>query len=187
MKIQQQYTGNKPSFKAKLNLNSSGMREYKEYLERCIDAPAGYFSSNKNIELLKKICKAFEKHPSQETIDTDVYYRYGELFNARGVLKTSCGRITDIEPARSDDGTAPMQNLFRKFLNPDNRNIFNELLGAEYSKDYTKWWNTNIKPIWKEIKETFKMEEILEGVTEKDYNKEFRKQIQRYSSKTRNN
>lgn len=176
MKIQQNVNYNQ-NFGARINLNSRGIREYTEYLDRCKDAPKGYFCSNKNIKLFKSICKAISRHPSPEVIDADVYYRKGELFNARGVLETSKKRIVDVEPSRSDDGTAPMENLFRKLLNPENKDVFNSLLGKEYEGAYDKWWNKNIKPLWQNIRETYKMEEILHGVTEQDYNKAFRKQV----------
>ncbi len=60
----------------------------------------------KNLGLFRKICNAFEKHPSNEIINADVKYRIGELFNSRGVLSTSRAKITDVEPSRSDDGVA---------------------------------------------------------------------------------
>ena len=167
-----------PAFKAKINLKSSGIAEYCDYLERCKDAPRGCFSSNRNISLFSKICKAFENHPSEEVIETKVVYRKGELFNARGVLETNRGKITDIEPSRSDDGTGPMEYLFRKLLHPDNKKIFNGLLGEEYSNIYLKWWNKNIKPIWKEINELYKIDNtIADNLSEKEFNQLFRKQF----------
>ena len=90
---------NNPNFGAKINLKSRGMAEYCEYLDRCKNAPEGWFSSNRNIDLLSKICDAFEKHPSNEVLNTDVKYVSGG-FNARGVVQTSRGRIVDIEPSR---------------------------------------------------------------------------------------
>ncbi len=158
------------NFKAKINLNSTGVREYTEYLSQCIDAPKGYFRSNKNIELFNKICEAFEKHPSSEIIETSVFYRYGELFNARGVVKTSKAKITDVEPSRSDDGTGPMENLFRKLLNPANKMVFNKLLGKEHSGVYRSWWNENIQPIWDDINITYIFEPLEGNLTQKDYN-----------------
>ena len=169
-----------PSFKAKVNLKSSGIAEYCSYLQRCKDAPRGCFSSNHNIDLFSKICKAFENHPSEEVIETKVIYRNGELFNARGMLETSRGKITDIEPSRSDDGTGPMEYLFRKVLNPDNRKIFNSLLGEEYSNIYPKWWNENIKPLWNEINELYKIDTtIVDNPSEKEFNRIFRTQFRK--------
>ena len=55
-----------PAFKAKINLKSSGIAEYCNYLEQCKEAPKGYFSSNRNIDLFSRICKAFKNHPSEE-------------------------------------------------------------------------------------------------------------------------
>lgn len=175
-----------PAFKAKINLKSSGIAEYCNYLEQCKDAPKGYFSSNRNIDLFSRICKAFKNHPSEEVIETKVIYRKGELFNARGVLETSRGKITDIEPSRSDDGTGPMEYLFRKLLNPENKEVFNGLLGKEYSNIYHKWWNTNIKPIWKEINELYKIDNtIVDNPSEKVLNRLFREQYNKENFKTK--
>jgi len=169
-----------PAFGAKINLKSSGIAEYCEYLERCKDAPKGYFSSNRNIDLFSKICKAFENHPSEEVIETKVIYRSGELFNARGVIETCRGRITDIEPSRSDDGTGSMEYLFRKLLTPSNKKVFNSLLGEEYSNIYSKWWNENIKPIWNEINDLYKIDTtIVDNLSEEKYNKLFRAQFRK--------
>ena len=167
-----------PAFKARINMNSSGIAEYCDYLERCKDAPKGWFSSNRNINLFSKICKAFENHPSEEVIETKVVYRSGELFNARGVIETNKGKITDIEPSRSDDGTGPMEYLFRKLLHQDNKKVFNGLLGEEYSNIYPAWWDKNIKPIWNEINELYKIDTtIVNNPSEKEFNNLFRKQF----------
>ena len=177
-----------PTFSAKINLKSSGIAEYCDYLERCKDAPKGWFSSNRNIDLFSKICKAFENHPSGEVIETKVVYRSEELFNARGKLETNRGKITDIEPSRSDDGAGPMEYLFRKLLHPDNKKVFNGLLGEEYSNIYPKWWNKNIKPIWNEINELYKIDDtIVDNPDEKEFNHLFRKQFRKkYNNKTAN-
>ena len=169
-----------PTFSAKINLKSSGIAEYCDYLKRCKDAPKGCFSSNRNIDLFSKICKAFENHPSKEIIETKVVYRSGELFNARGMLETNRGKITDIEPSRSDDGTGPIEYLFRKLLHPDNKKVFNGLFGEEYSNIYPKWWNKNIKPIWNEINELYKIDDtIVNNPDEKEFNHLFRKQFRK--------
>lgn len=172
---------NSPAFGAKINLKSPGIAEYCDYLERSKNAPKGHFSSNHNIDLFSRICKAFEDHPSKEVIETNVIYRSGELFNARGVLETTRGKITDIEPSRSDDGLGPMQYLFRKLLHPDNQKVFNGLLGEEYSNIYSKWWNENIRPLWSEIGYLYKFEVTVEedNLSEKDFNRFFRKQFRK--------
>ena len=168
------------AFKAKISLKSSGIAEYCNYLERCKDAPKGWFSSNRNIDLFSKICKAFDNHPSEEVLETKVIYRKGELFNARGVLETNRGKITDIEPSRSDDGMGPMEYLFRKLLNPENKKVLNGLLGEEYSAIYPKWWNENIKPIWNEINELYKIDNTIAGnLSEREFNHFFRQQFRK--------
>ncbi len=168
---------NTPSFGAKINLNSRGVAEYCQYLDHCKDSPAGWFSSNKHIALFSKICDAFEKHPSNEILNTDVKYVKG-CFNARGVVDTSRGRIVDIEPSRSDDGQGPMEFLFRKLLDRDNKNIFNKLLGEEHSSVYDEWWNKNIKPIWNDVSNLYRVDKTtgLER-TESDYNLMFKDQF----------
>lgn len=166
-----------PAFDAKINLKSSGFAEYCEYLECCKDAPKGYFSSNRNIELFSKICKAFENHPSEEIIDAKVIYLNG-YFNARGMVETRRGKIRDIEPSRSDDGNGPIEYLLRKLLDPNNKKIFNKLLGEEHSNIYSKWWNENIKPLWSEISDLYKIDTtIVDNLSEEKYNKLFRNQF----------
>lgn len=135
---------NSPNFTAKINLKSRGVAEYCIYLDRCKDATGNYWNSKRNITLFSKIYDAFEKHPSNEVLNTDVKYVSGG-FNARGVVQTSQGRIVDIEPSRSDDGIGPMQYLFRKLLDKDNKNIFNKLMGEEHSSVYDSWWEENIR------------------------------------------
>lgn len=167
-----------PAFGARINIKSSGIADYCAYLESCKNAPKGCFSSNRNIDLFSKICKAFEKHPSQEVIDAKVVYLEREFCNARGVLETIRGKITDVEPSRSDDGTGPMEYLFRKFLNPDNKKVFNKLLGEEYSNIYSGWWNENIRPLWNEISDLYAIDDTIEHhFSEKSYNKYFRTQF----------
>ena len=178
--ITNNYTNNYANinFKAKLNLASTGFSEYIQYMISCRNAPEGYFNSSKNIKLFKKICDAFEKHPSNEVISADVIYRKHELYNARGVLKSSKIAIKDVEPCRSDDGTGPMENILRKILDPKNKKIFNKLVGEEYKSSYKSWWNKNIKKIWADIKDIYFFDEdILPQITENQYNKNFRKQI----------
>ena len=164
---------NNPNFGAKINLKSRGMAEYCEYLDRCKNAPEGWFSSNRNIDLLSKICDAFEKHPSNEVLNTDVKYVSGG-FNARGVVQTSRGRIVDIEPSRSDDGIGPMQYLFRKLLDKDNKNIFNKLMGEEHSSAYNNWWEENIKPIKKDIDDLYTFRPTTGDYGQKDYEVAFK-------------
>ena len=169
-----------PAFGAKINLKSPGIAEYCEYLERCKNAPKGCFSSNRNIALFSKICKAFENHPSEEVIDASVTYLPRRFFNARGVLETNRGKITDVEPSRSDDGTGPMEYLFRKLLHPDNKKVLNGLLGKEHSDIYPKWWDENIKPIWNEISDLYKIDDTIEHhFSEKEYNSYFRTQFKK--------
>lgn len=167
---------NSPNFNAKLNLQSKGFADYMEYLHMCKNVPKGQFNTSKNLGLFRKICKAFEKHPSNEVINADVKYRRSELFNARGFLETSKAHIIDIEPSRSDDGTAPMENILRKILNPDNKKLFNNLLGEKHKSSYNAWWDENIKPIWTDIQETFENNDILEEISESQLNRNFRRQ-----------
>lgn len=150
-------SSNSPNFGAKINLKSRGIVEYCEYLERCKNAPEGWFSSNRNIALFSKICDAFEKHPSNEVLNTDLIYVRGG-FNVHGVAQTSRCRMVDMKPSRSDDGTGPMQCLFRKLLDKDNKKMFNKLMGEEHSSAYDSWWNENISPIKKDIDELYKNE-----------------------------
>ena len=92
------------------------------------------------------IFKAFEKHPSKEEIVPDIYYIKGALYNARGSLTSSKITLVDTEPARSDS-IAPILNIFRRILNPENKTSFNKLVGEEYTSEYENWWKNNIEPV----------------------------------------
>ena len=79
-----------------------------------------------------------------------------------------------------------MEYLFRKLLNPENKEVFNGLLGKEYSNIYHKWWNANIKPIWKEINELYKIDNtIVDNPSEKVLNRLFREQYNKENFKTK--
>ena len=83
-----------PAFKAKINLKSSGIAEYCNYLEQCKDAPKGYFSSNRNIDLFSRICKAFKNHPSEEVIETKV--KQGNAHCNKSAMRSPEAHITYI-------------------------------------------------------------------------------------------
>lgn len=168
---------NSTNFGAKLNLKSQGFNDYVQYMDSCKNAPKGYFNSSKNIGLFKKICKAFEAHPSKEVINADVFYRQGEAFNTRGTLKSSKAKIVDVEPSRSDDGVAPMQNILRKIVDPENKKMFHKLVGKEHESMYNAWWNKNIKPIWGDVKKTFNEGDTCPNISRKQYNKNFRQEV----------
>jgi len=107
-------------------------------------------------KLFGKIEDAFEKHPSDARIWALVTERDAGLFYARGVIYSQYRRLVDVEPARSDSGTTPITNVFRKILDPENKKMLNSLLGVRDDDVTTNWWKQYIAPIWNEINTTYR-------------------------------
>ena len=146
-----------------------------EYMEQYKTMPDGWHSCSEGLHLTKKIIHALKKHPSKESIEIEQTHRYGEMFNARGVISSSKATLIDTEPARSDS-IAPVLNIMRRIVDPNNRASFNKLMGEEHAKDYQPWWDKNIKPIWEGIKDNFREETCFEGHQDERFNKLFNSQ-----------
>ena len=162
-------------FGARVVIKTSEMKNCMRYLENNTNAPDGWYNSKNDLILMNWIFKAFEKHPSKEEIIPDIYYIKGALYNARGSLTSSKTTLYDTEPARSDS-IAPILNIFRRILNPENKDSFNKLVGEEYSADYSDWWNKNIAPVWKNINKSFREKTFFKGNYDKEFNKDFNEQ-----------
>ena len=145
------------------------------YMEKYSDAKGDWYNTAQDLKLTKKIIKAFKKHPSPETVMIGETFRYGELFNARGVISLSKATLIDTEPARSDS-IAHVMNIMRRIIDPENKKSFNKLMGEEYSKDYQPWWDKNIKPIWADVSERFRENTFFEGNHDKQFNRDFNAQ-----------
>ena len=169
---------NQPTFNAKIVMTDD-YKNYLKYIYKNSIQKTGCYNTKINTDLSEKIEYAFSKHPSDAEITPSIQYRYGELFNARGILKSKYGMLTDVEPARSDSGTAPIENILRKVLDPGNKKALNVILGKKYSNETDLWWKRFIAPIWKQISETFREETFPGSLSmDKQFNKAFNKQIQ---------
>ena len=153
-------------------------RNYISYIYKYKKPKDNYKSTKINTELSEIIEYALTKHPSDAEIRPSIIYRKGELFNARGILASKYGILRDVEPARSDSGTAPIENIFRKILDKRNKKTLNFLLGEQFSKETDIWWEKWIKPIWPQINKTYR-EETISGSLHMDekFNTAFNKQI----------
>ena len=170
---------NQPSFGAKIVIKTKDMQTYMDYLARYTKAEKPYYNSSKDLELTNKIFDAFEKHPSKEEIVPDVAYLKNTLTNARGTIESSKAAFIDTEPARSDS-IAPIFNIFRRILDPENKKQFNRLVGEEHGAIYESWWKENISPIWEDINKNFRETTFFK----KNYDKEFNADFNRESGKS---
>lgn len=175
MQLDTNYTKSQQKFGAKITVKSNEMKNYVKYLQQNKNAENGCYDSKKDLDLTNRIFDAFEKHPSKEEITTDVAYFKGLLFNARGVIKSSKAVFIDTEPARSDS-IAPIQNIFRRILDPQNKKTFNRLVGEEHAPVYEAWWENNIAPIWKDIKQNFREKTFFDGNHDKEFNADFNRE-----------
>ncbi len=166
---------NQPSFGAKIVVKTKDMQTYMDYLGRFTKAEKPYYNSSKDLELTNKIFDAFEKHPSKEEIVPDVAYLKNTLTNARGTITSSKAAFIDTEPARSDS-IAPIKNIFRRILDPENKWQFNKLVGFEYLRNYNSWWIDNIAPIWKDINVNFRETTFFKGNYDKEFNADFNRE-----------
>ena len=163
------------SFGAKIAIKTEEMKLFMDYIHRYTKAPEGFYNSTKDLELTNKIFVAFEKHPSKEEIVPDVAYFRNSLFGARGTLESSKAAFIDTEPARSDS-IAPIKNIFRRILDPENKKQFNRLVGEEHSSTYDSWWKENISPIWDDIRQNFREETFFKENYDREFNADFNRE-----------
>ena len=148
---------NMTSFGATIDHNELWSR-FKTYL-KYNKGRKGYHDTTKELKLVKRIEKAFDAHPSETTLRISEIYQNGYSFGNRGMVESEFDRLVDVEPSREDEFGA-IEHLFRKLLNPGNKDLFNKLMGAGYENKYDAWWNMYIRPIWNDIVETFREETI---------------------------
>ena len=167
---------NQPKFGAKVTVVTEDMKIFMDYLTCYTNAKKPCYNSAKDLKLINKIFDAFEKHPSKEVIIPDVAYLRNTLFNARGTIESSKAAFIDTEPARSDSGTAPIFNIFRRILDPENKKQFNRLVGEEHAPVYESWWKENIEPIWEDINHNFRESTFFRKNYDKEFNADFNRE-----------
>ena len=165
----------KLNFGAKVAVRTEEMHDFMDYLQRNVNSKQGWYNSKKDLNLIYQIFDAFEKHPSKEVIIPDVAYFKNCLFGARGTVKTSRAAFIDTEPARADS-IAPVLNIFRRILDPQNKSSFNRLLGEEYAHRYDAWWQEQIAPIWDDVQERFRENTFFENRYDDEFNRDFNRE-----------
>ena len=128
-------------------------------------------------ELITKISEALKKHPSDVVIKPNIITKLG-IYSTRGSITSRFATYNDVEPVEND-GKAPIKNILRRILDPENKNCFNKLVGEKYSNIYDTWWNENIAPIWNEINENFRTKTMFKGNHDKDFNQDFQDRKER--------
>ena len=173
--LSQRARGKDVGFGAKIVIKTKDMKTYMDYLARFTKAEKPCYNSARDLELTNKIFDAFEKHPSKEEIVPDVVYLKNTFNNARGTLESSKAAFIDTEPARSDS-IAPIFNIFRRILDPENKKQFNRLVGEEHGAIYESWWKENIAPIWEDINKNFRETTFFKKNYDKEFNADFNRE-----------
>ncbi len=148
---------NMTSFGANIVNNDLWCR-FKTYLQYN-KGRKGYHDTTKELKLVKEIEKAFDAHPSETTLRISEIYKKGYSFGNRGMVESEFDKLVDVEPSR-EDGFGAIEHLLRKLLNPENKDLFNRLMGTRYENKYDAWWDIHIRPIWNDIVENFREETI---------------------------
>lgn len=104
--------------------------------------------------LWQKIGYAILNHPSKYGLFTTIEHNK-KYTHVRGVIKSFSGRINGPDVEGKNYLTAVLR-VWRDFLNPENKDIFNRIIGKAYEKDYQQWWDNFIAPYWKEIDKLYK-------------------------------
>lgn len=161
------------SFNAKI-IPTEEWNNYLKYINKYAFKEEGCFDSIKNKSIIERFVNAINNNPSDAEVGLDVFYRKNELFNARGVISSQYGKFTDVEPARSDSGTAPIENIIRRILDPENRAQMCKLFGTKNIAEQSKWWDKYIYPMWYDIKEIFFEQTIYDRTYDGMLNRKFR-------------
>ena len=123
--------------------------------------------------LVEKIIEAFQKHPSDVFIKTSSKCK-SQLYGIRGTIASRNVILTDVEPV--SDNISGIMNIFRRILNPENKDCFNALVGKKHQDIYNSWWQENIYPIWDKIDSNFRGKTFYTGNFDAEFNKDFREQ-----------
>lgn len=156
----------KPAFKARLACSQGAMRSFMK-------TRSDIYSK----DLVLKIADAFKKHPSDVIVRPYIVSK-PTLYGTRGIVSSRFTTYKDVEPVQND-GKAPLKNVLRRILDPDNKDCFNKLVGDTKDKYYDSWWNNNIAPIWDEINENFRSKVFFHGNHDKDFNQDFQDRKER--------
>ena len=105
-------------------------------------------------KLFQKIEQAIEKHPSDMYIFSGQTLRYGQKEFILGHIYNS-NYNNYVGKTANSNGSKALASAWKEFLNPENSERFNLVLGKEHAHEYNGWWDKYIKPIWGEIQALF--------------------------------
>ena len=180
MKINPIQQNNNQNFKAKINKNTPAMKIACSYMERCKDLQPPYANTKVKLQLFNLIEKALKKHPSKEIIDIKRIHKKQYFWGERETISSSKAFFTDVEPVR-DDSIGGELGVLRRILDPENKDMFNSLMGLEHADKYNTWWEKHISPIWNQINNLYRENpRIAPSISDSKYNECFRKQIDIY-------
>ena len=181
MRINSIQQNNNQTFKAKINKNTPAMKIACSYMERCKDLQPPYANTKVELQLFNLIENAFSKHPSKEVLDINrIHIRKFLLWAERETIRTSKASFIDSEPVR-DDSIAGELGAIRRILDPENKTMFNALMGFEHADKYDTWWEKHISPIWSQINNLYRENpRIFPSVSDQTYNDCFKKQVDIY-------
>ena len=162
-----------PQFKAKV-IPTQDYKNLIEYLSKHKEDKTSLYNSAENLNLVKYVTQALEKFPTSAELKFGVMCRLGELYNARGVVKSQYTKYIDSEPA-SSNSVVPIPNIMKRILNPQNSAFLNKLMGNSDDKARTIWWDTYILPKWNSIKAQFFEDTIYPREAQPDFDLMFRR------------
>jgi hypothetical protein len=112
-------------------------------------------ATKENSQLMTKIIDALGHHPSQVILYPFVENTSKDFYEVQGGIENGVIRLIDTKAEKSSS-PAPIQNIFRRILDPANKNKFNELTGEKYAQEYDSWWNEYVMPLWQDIEHNFR-------------------------------
>ena len=173
---------NNQNFKAKINKNTPAIKMACSYLECCKNLQPPYANTKVESHLFYLIEKALEKHPSNENLDINRVYKKQYFWGERETISSSKASFIDVEPVR-DDSVAGELGIIRRILDPENKDMFNSLMGLEHANIYDAWWEKYISPIWNQVNNLYRENpKIFPNISDKTYNDCFKKQIDIYEA-----
>lgn len=147
-------TNQSTNFNARIAPNPE-WNNYLRYINDFAPYREGFYNTAKNKTIIENFIKAVNANPSDALISIDtVICNRNEMFNTRGRISSQYGVFIDTEPGR-DDSNAPIENIIRRILNPENRAQMCKLFGTKNFTEQSNWWDEHIYPIWNSIKELF--------------------------------
>ena len=94
--------------------------------------------------------RALKEYPLPTVLFTQCHRLYGV---SRASIEAYDGRFLDDKYTK--DNVLSIMSVWKNFLNPQNKESFNKVMGKDNKNFYQPWWNAYIQPIWKDIQKFF--------------------------------